>query len=68
MNYIYLFNPSYVVLGGGITEHSLFQVEEIKRLTMKLAQKPISSFQHCKILKAKLGNDAALYGVASLSK
>jgi predicted NBD/HSP70 family sugar kinase len=67
MNYIYLFNPSYVVLGGKITEHKNFDIAILKQAMMKLAKKPLSSFEHVKILKAQLGNDAALYGVASLA-
>jgi predicted NBD/HSP70 family sugar kinase len=66
MNYIYLFNPSYIVLGGKITEHKSFDIKEMTDTMMKLAKKPVSSFQHVKIVKAQLGNDAALYGVASL--
>jgi predicted NBD/HSP70 family sugar kinase len=68
MNYVYLFNPSYVVLGGKITEDKNFDVQNLKQKMMKLAQKPVSSFEHVKIIKAGLGNDAALYGVASLAK
>ncbi|MDR1234464.1 MAG: ROK family protein [Mycoplasmataceae bacterium] len=67
MNYVYLFNPSYVVLGGKITEHKDFDLKVLKQSMMKLAKKPISSFEHVKIVKAQLGNDAALYGVASLA-
>jgi predicted NBD/HSP70 family sugar kinase len=67
MNYVYLFNPSYVVLGGAITEDKNFDVKAIKEIKMKLARKPLSSFEHVQILKAQLGNDAALYGVASLA-
>jgi predicted NBD/HSP70 family sugar kinase len=67
MNYVYLFNPSYVILGGKITEDKHFDVHTLKQNMMKLAKKPISSFEHVKIVKAQLGNDAALYGVASLA-
>jgi predicted NBD/HSP70 family sugar kinase len=67
MNYVYLFNPSYVVLGGKITEDSHFDIKMLKQSMMKLAKKPVSSFEHVKIVKAQLGNDAALYGVASLA-
>ncbi|GHU47216.1 hypothetical protein FACS1894218_1180 [Bacilli bacterium] len=68
MNYIYLFNPKYVVLGGKITEHESFDLTVLRRKMMALARKPLSSFEQVEIVKAKLGNDAALYGVASLCR
>jgi predicted NBD/HSP70 family sugar kinase len=68
MNYIYLFNPSCFVFGGKITEYEYFDISLLKSLSLKLARKPVSSFEHVKLLKAKLGNNAALMGVASLAK
>jgi predicted NBD/HSP70 family sugar kinase len=68
MNYIYLFNPSYIIFGGKITEYEYFDLKLVKMLMMKAAKKPVSSFEHVKLIKAKLGNNAALFGAASLAK
>jgi predicted NBD/HSP70 family sugar kinase len=68
LNHVYILNPKYVVFGGKISEHKYFNLKVFKNLMLKTCrQPPINSVNDVKLIKAKLGNDAALYGVASLA-
>ena len=65
---IYMMDPEYFIFGGKITEDPYFNLKVFKKLMLTNARQPvINSFQDVKFVKAKLGNDAALYGVASLA-
>ncbi|MEG0962582.1 MAG: ROK family protein [Lachnospiraceae bacterium] len=60
---IHIFNPSCIVLGGGIMAQS-YIIEEIrKRLYVKI----MPSFSHVEILGAALGNNAGMLGANYLA-
>ena len=59
---IHTFNPSLIVLGGGIMERDAI-IGIIERKAKKLV---MSSFTHVKIVPAMLGNRAGLLGAASM--
>lgn len=62
VNLIHIFNPSLILLGGGLLEQPLaFQyIEEETR------KRIMDSFQRVRLLRASLGNQAGLLGAASL--
>lgn len=59
---VHIFNPSAIVLGGGIMEQDAALVH-IEKKTRELV---MDSFQTVRFLKAELGNRAGLFGAASL--
>lgn len=59
-NIIYAFNPSLIVLGGGIMNEE-YIVELIDR---KIYKQLMDNFKKVNIVNSKLGKDAALLGVA----
>ena len=59
---IHIFNPSMVILGGGIMEQDLVFKEVLKNVENEI----MPSFKSVRIEKAMLGNKAGLYGVLSL--
>ncbi len=61
---IHIFNPSCIVLGGGVMaqDYILGQVRE------KALRQVMSSFRQMEIRKARLGNQAGLWGAASLAE
>ncbi len=61
---VHIFNPSMVVLGGGIMEQDLVFKEVLKNVENEI----MPSFRGVKIEKAMLGNKAGLYGALSLIK
>lgn len=66
--FVYLFNPEYFIFGGGITEHRYFDLKIFKKLMLKnCRQPPLSNLIDVKLVKARLGNDAGIYGAASLA-
>lgn len=59
---IYIFNPSTVILGGGIMEQE-YLIKEINRKTKGQLS---SSLKHVQIFPARLGNLAGMMGAVSL--
>lgn len=60
MNIIYTFNPPLIVLGGGILNEDYI----IDLIDRKIYNRLMDNFKNVKIVRAKLGNKAGLYGVA----
>lgn len=56
----HIFNPSMIVLGGGIMEQA-YVVGEVRR---KLEQHIMPSFRNVRIVQAQLGNTAGMLGAA----
>ncbi|MCM1233619.1 MAG: ROK family protein [Ruminococcus flavefaciens] len=56
---IHIFNPSCIVLGGGI----MTQPYLLKRLRQKLTDHIMPSFRHTSLVSASLGNKAGLFGI-----
>lgn len=61
---IHIFNPSCVVLGGGIMEQP-YILERIREL---LYENIMPSFRNVKVLQAELGNTAGLLGAAWIAE
>lgn len=62
---INIFNPSMVVLGGGVQEScGDFILSEIKKHIDKFAWQ--EALRDCKIVNSKLGDDAIIFGTLSL--
>lgn len=61
---VHIFNPSCIVMGGGI----MVQPYIAAAVSKKLKQKIMSSFSHVKVLPAKLGNSAGLLGINYLTE
>lgn len=64
LNFVYLFDPGTVLIGGGISQNNQLLLESIRE---NFYQRAIPIFaEHTKINLASLGNLAGLYGAASL--
>ena len=63
INIIYTFNPPMLVLGGGIMNEDYI----IDLIDRKIYNKLMNNYKDVKIVRSKLGNDAALLGVAYLA-
>lgn len=61
INIIYVFNPPLIVLGGGIMNED-YVIDLIDR---KIYNQLMENFKDVNIVRSKLGNDAALLGVAA---
>lgn len=61
---IFIFNPGYIILGGGIMNED-YIISEIKS---RIHAKPIHSFQTVEIKKAAMKNQAGMLGAAYLAK
>lgn len=62
INLIYTFNPSHIILGGGI----MSQPYLFSRLNTILKKQVVESFQNVTLLPAKLGNLAGVYGMKAI--
>ena len=60
MNFIYIFNPPLIVIGGGIMNED-YIIELIDR---KIYSRLMKSFKNVRIERSQKGNDSALLGVA----
>ncbi len=60
INVIYIFNPSLIVLDGGIMNED-YIIELIDR---KIYNRLMDNYRYVNIVRSRLGNDAALLGVA----
>lgn len=63
INLVHVFNPSCIILGGGIMEQELI-IEEIRR---KIYNTIMPSYRQVQIAKAKLGNRAGALGVGYMA-
>lgn len=61
---VHIFNPSMIVLGGGIME----QEYVVSKVREKLGEHIMSSFQNVKVVSAQLGNMAGMLGAAREAK
>ncbi len=61
---VHIFNPTCIVLGGGIMEQPYI----IEKIREKLPSMIIPGFRHVQILPAKLGNSAGLLGIYYLTQ
>ena len=55
---VHIFNPSLLVLGGGIMNEALL----IREIQSRLSRSPEPAFEALRVVRAQLGNQAALYG------
>ncbi|MBQ8077079.1 MAG: ROK family protein [Eubacterium sp.] len=63
INIIYTFNPPLIVLGGGIMNEDYI----IDLIDRKIYNRLMDNYRNVNIVRSKLGNDAALLGVAYLA-
>jgi hypothetical protein len=64
-----MLNPKYFIFGGQIVEHEYFNLKTFKTLMITNARQPVlNCIQDVELVKAELGNKAALYGVCTLVK
>ncbi|MDD3252543.1 MAG: ROK family protein [Lachnospiraceae bacterium] len=61
---IHVFNPSDIVLGGGVMEQT-YVIEEIQR---RISERVSAGFRTVRIVKAALGNRAGLLGAVSQAR
>ena len=57
---VYTFNPSLIVLGGGIMNESYI----VDSINVKIQNKLMPSFRNVRIVNSNLGNTAGMLGVA----
>lgn len=62
-NLCYMFNPTLIVLGGGIMSEDLI----IKHVNEKLYAQLEENYLHVKVVKAQLRNKAGMFGAAYLA-
>jgi predicted NBD/HSP70 family sugar kinase len=61
---IHIFNPSLIVLGGGIMQNNYI----IDQLQKKICDYVMPSFDAVRLVQAQLGNDAGLWGAGHLAR
>ena len=66
LNLCYILNPRTFVIGGGISEDPNFNLQQIRNEIYAILQDNYFLVNNFTLQKAKLGNDAALYGVSYL--
>lgn len=59
-NFINIFNPEIVILGGGVADAGSLYIKKVEEIAFKYAMQ--NSSQEVKIVKAKLGNRAGAIG------
>jgi len=64
INLVHIFNPSCIILGGGIMKQKYI----IDSINEKIQNKIMDSFQGLKIVPAQLGNNAGVYGMAAIAE
>ena len=60
MSIVYIFNPSLIVLGGGIMNEEYI----VNSINTRIQSKLMTSFRNVKIVNSNLGNTAGMLGVA----
>jgi len=63
INLVRIFNPSCIILGGGIMKQQYI----IDSINEKIQDKIMDSFKGIKIVPAQLGNNAGVYGMAAIA-
>lgn len=63
INVIHIFNPSCVILGGGI----MVQPYILNSIHTRIPGQLMKSFREVKLLTAELGNNAGIYGMAAIA-
>lgn len=63
VNLIHIFNPSCIILGGGIMEQPYI----IESINNKISDRIMDSFKNVRIISAELGNLAGVYGMAAIA-
>ncbi|MDF2674592.1 MAG: hypothetical protein K0R09_2860 [Clostridiales bacterium] len=63
VNFVHIFNPSLIVLGGGI----MAQPYIIRYITENLPKYIMPNYSRVKIVEAKLGNNAGILGAAHMA-
>lgn len=61
-SYVDIFNPSRIVIGGGVSESSTHYINQIKEATIKYAM--TDCWYGVELLRAQLGNKAGFLGAA----
>ena len=64
-NFVSLFNPEFIIFGGGVFGPASSLVDKIYREALKWAQ-PIS-IRECKFTTSQLGSKAGLYGAGAIA-
>lgn len=63
VSFVHIFNPSLIVLGGGIMSQNYI----IEYLRKHLAKSVMPNFRKVKLVQARLGNDAGILGAAHIA-
>ncbi len=64
INIIHIFNPPCIVLGGGIMRQSYL----IQSINCKIKDKIMDNFKNVRIVAAKLGNNAGVFGMSAMAE
>ena len=62
VNLVHIFNPSCIILGGGIMKQKYI----IQSINKKIKDKLMDSFKNVKIIAAELSNNAGIFGMAAI--
>lgn len=61
---IHIFNPSHILLGGGIMKQNYI----IQKLRSQLENSLMDGFEHVTLLQTSLSNDAGMFGMAHICR
>lgn len=64
INIVHIFNPSCIILGGGIMKQAYI----IDSINKKIQDVIMESFKDVKIVSAQLGNNAGVFGMAAIAE